>query len=93
MNPYILKTNNAVKKIVAILYERYRYHALIRQTLFECEKPIPDNECQQAILQLANNKSSGLDGFSIEFYKTFWTKIKSFSMYCLDFFQTYQPIE
>ena len=52
---------------------------------FECEKPITDNECQQAILQLANNKSPGLDGFSIEFCKTFWTEIKSLFMECLDF--------
>ena len=53
--------------------------------LFECEKPITDNKCQQATLQLANNKSPGLDGFSIEFYKTFWTEIKSLFMECLDF--------
>ena len=53
--------------------------------IFECEKPITDNECQQAILQLANNKSPGLDGFSVEFYKTFWTEIKSLFMECLDF--------
>ena len=52
---------------------------------FECEKPITDNECQQAILQLANNKSPSLDDFSIEFYKTFWTEIKSLFMECLDF--------
>ena len=53
--------------------------------LFECEKPITDNECQQAILQLANNKSPSFDGFSTEFYKTFWTEIKSLFMECLDF--------
>ena len=52
---------------------------------FECEKLITDNECQQAILQLANNKSPGLDGFSIEFYKTFWIEIRSLFMECLDF--------
>ena len=46
-----------------------------KSKFFECEKPITDNECQQAILQLANNKSPDLDGFSIEFYKTFWTEI------------------
>ena len=45
--------------------------------MFECEKPMTANECQQAILQLANNKSPGLDGFSIKFYKTFWNEMKS----------------
>ena len=43
---------------------------------FECEKPITDNECQQAILQLANNKSPGLDGFSIEFIKLSGLKLR-----------------
>ena len=39
--------------------------------LSECKKPVTDNECEKAIFQLANNKSPGVDGFSIEFYKTF----------------------
>ena len=85
MNPYILKTNNAVKKIAVILYKRYCYQVLIRQKLSKYEKPISDNECQKAIFQLANNKSPGLDGFSIEFYKTFWTEIKSLFKEFYDF--------
>ena len=76
MNPYILKTNNAVKKIVVILYVHYRYQVLIKAKFFECEKPITDNECQQAILQLANNKSPGLDGFSIDFIKLSGLKLR-----------------
>ena len=39
--------------------------------LSESEKHITDNECQKAILQLANNKFPGLGGFFIKFYKTF----------------------
>ena len=53
--------------------------------LSECEKPITDNKCEKAVFQLANDKSPGLDGFSIEFYKTFWTEIGSLFMECLDF--------
>jgi len=41
-----------------------------------CDKPISELECLTAISQLARNKSPGLDGFSVEFYKTFWNDIK-----------------
>ena len=85
MNPYILKTNNAVKKIVVIYTNAIATKYIYKAKLSESEKPISEDECQQAILQLANNKSSGLDGFSIELYKTFWTEIKSRFMQCLDF--------
>ena len=36
-----------------------------------CDKPITENECLQAIRQLANNKSPGLDGFLSNFAKHF----------------------
>ena len=85
MNLYILKTSNAVKKIVAILYKRCRCQIPIRQKLSECEKPITDNECQQAILQLANNISPALGDFSKKFYKTSWTEVKSIFRECVDF--------
>ena len=45
----------------------------------ECDKPKTSEECLTALSQLSNNKSPGLDGFSIEFYKTFWE-------YLIDFF-------
>ena len=38
----------------------------------ECEKSITESECFKALSELSNNKSPGLDGFSIEFYKVFW---------------------
>ena len=44
-----------------------------------------DNECPKAIFKQTKNKSPGLDGCSIEFYKTFCTEIKSLLMECLDF--------
>ena len=44
----------------------------------ECDKPITSKECLTALSQLPNNKSSGLNGFSIEFYKTFWKYLDDF---------------
>ena len=38
------------------------------QENMECEKPITESECFKALSELLNNKSPGLDGFSIEFY-------------------------
>ena len=37
-----------------------------------CEGAITITECSEAIKHMKNNKSPGLDGLSIEFYKTFW---------------------
>ena len=37
----------------------------------ECEKPITESECFKALPELSNNKSPGLNGFSIEFYNVF----------------------
>ena len=41
----------------------------------ECEKSITESECFKAHSELSNNKSPGLEGFSIEFYKVFWQEI------------------
>ena len=51
----------------------------------DCDKLISEKECQTAISQLADNKSPGLDGFSIEFCKTFWNDIKGSFMNCINY--------
>ena len=40
-----------------------------------CEGKITFNECRNALSKMKNNKSPGLDGISIEFYKKFWDSI------------------
>ena len=37
--------------------------------------PVTKQECLTALPEMSNNKSSGLDGFSVEFYKCFWNDI------------------
>ena len=42
-----------------------------------CDAPITLEECRNALNQLLTNKSFGMDGFIIEFYKTFCNDIKN----------------
>jgi hypothetical protein len=35
-----------------------------------------EEEVRKAIFQMEHNKAPGLDGFSVEFYQTFWETIK-----------------
>ena len=39
------------------------------------EGEITKSECEKALLKMKGNKSPGLDGLSIEFYKTFWPEL------------------
>jgi len=40
-----------------------------------CEGPIRENECEEALRFMKNDKSPGLDGIPSEFYKVFWPDI------------------
>jgi len=42
----------------------------------DCDLPITLDECEKALSKMANNKSPGSDGFTVEFYKHFWNEIK-----------------
>ena len=52
----------------------------------ECHKPITESECLKAVSQLASNKSPGLNGFFIEFYKIFWQDLNHLFLNCLNYF-------
>ena len=41
-----------------------------------CEGHISERECADALKQMSNNKTPGLDGFPAEFYKFFWSDLK-----------------
>jgi hypothetical protein len=43
-----------------------------------CDGEITVTECSDAVNEMKLNKSSGLDGLSVEFYRTFWDKLKYF---------------
>ena len=46
------------------------------QKLLCDNNPITLHECKTALYHLRTNKSPGLDGFSVEFYKAFWDDLK-----------------
>ena len=43
-----------------------------------CEGKISLQECHTALKAMSDNKSPGIDGFTLEFYKFFWNDIKIF---------------
>ena len=42
----------------------------------DCDGEVTDTECSEAIGNRKLNKSPGLDGLTVEFYRTFWGKLK-----------------
>ena len=50
-----------------------------------CEGKLSLNECSKALANMKNGKSPGLDGFTVEFYKFFWPKLKNFFYMCYEF--------
>ena len=58
INNYILQSKNRTK--------------LNESEANSCEGIFTIEECEQAVKQLKQNKSPGLDGISAEFYQTFW---------------------
>ena len=51
-------------------------HKLTNQQQCMLDANLSEKESQQAVLDLKVEKSSGIDGFTAEFYKTFWSLIK-----------------
>ena len=42
----------------------------------DCDGEVTDTECSEAIGNMKLNKSPGLDGLTVEFYRAFWGKLK-----------------
>ena len=49
------------------------------------EGPVTEYECASALKAMKNNKSPGSDGITTEFYKIFWSKIKSYYVKSLNY--------
>ena len=50
----------------------------IEKTL--CEQEVTVVECHESLIEFPDNKCPGSDGLTVDFYKFFWDKIKSFLM-------------
>ena len=43
----------------------------------QCEGEVTEKECTEAIFKMKFNKSPGLDGLTVEFYRQFWNNLKN----------------
>ena len=50
-----------------------------------CEGVMSIDECERALKTMENNKSSGTDGLTPEFYRYFWNLLGSFTVGSLNF--------
>ena len=64
------------KEIVTDFFPK-EHPALNPEEKQKCEGLLTPEECASAIKNMKNGKSPGTDGFTVEFYKFFWNKIKN----------------
>ena len=67
-----------------------QFNKNINKKLTEDEKnsikgPVSEYECASALKAMQNNKSPGSDGITTEFYKIFWSDIKSYYVKSLNY--------
>ena len=80
---------NEIKSFYYNLYTEKQYEPINKESFLnnnipklddtaiqECEKEITLEECSKALKKMKNRKTPGTDGFTVEFYKMFWTSIK-----------------
>jgi hypothetical protein len=65
------------------MLQKYIFETKLEKTLSEKDKSICDGkitvtECSDAVNEMKLNKSPGLDGLSVKFYRTFWDKLNYF---------------
>ena len=58
------------------------------QEKLSCEGFLTEKECFEALKEMKNNKSPGSDGITTEFYKIFWTTIKTFYIKSINYSYT-----
>ena len=70
-------TNPDIVEIDQYLEHTHMENKLDDENKTICEGLVSIQECQDAIKQLKDNKSPGIDGLPAEFYKTFLPEIES----------------
>jgi hypothetical protein len=66
------------------LFEEYTSDCTLEESdKASLEGNIALEECKEALLEMPNNKSPGLDGFTIEFYKKFWNILGPIYLNCI----------
>lgn len=68
-------SNPDIENIKTYLHQTKMNNILSEDDKNICEGLISKDECSSVIKHMKNNKSPGLDGLPIEFYKAFWSEI------------------
>lgn len=50
-----------------------------------CERLLNMKECYESLKEMGNNKTPGMDGFSKEFYMTFWLELSQLMVDCFNY--------
>ena len=80
----LYQSNNVANEEIDEFLKPLKMRALSNADAVCCEGMISENECKIAIDSMKNNKSPGIDGLPVEFYRTFWDDLKEImvKMYC-----------
>ena len=76
--------NSMVKTTSTESFENYILNTKIENEMdendkFTCDGKVTMEECPYAVHKIKLNKSAGLDGLTVEFYRIFWNKLKYIS--------------
>ena len=77
MKIYILQKNPNITDIATFIKEIKVEAKLNDDDNKHCEGILQEDECTAAIKTMKLNKSPGSDGITLEFYRTFWTDVKT----------------
>ena len=78
---------NFIQKEIENFFRQLFYnsiHKLNEKDKLKCEGLKPIDECANALLEMKNQKSTGSDGKTTEFYKIFWNDIKQIYINSVD---------
>ena len=85
LNSSILSDNSSNGDIVGKVFLSNLKHPVIsNEGKVTCDKILYIDELKESVCKMKNNKTPGVDGIPIEFYKIFWHDIKdiSYDSYC-----------
>jgi exonuclease III len=68
-------TNIPIKTTNTYIQSTHMEHVLSETDSQSCDGPLTLEECKEAIHKMKSNKSPGIDGLSVEFYRKFWNTI------------------
>ena len=76
MNSYIVKKKTNKESLENYILNTKIENKIDENDKLSCDGKVTVEECSYAIQKMKLNKSPGLDGMTVEFYRVFWNKLK-----------------